>query len=383
MELLTNDLVNELLTVGQAPCFSLYMPTHRRHPDYLQDPIRFKNLVKQLKESALKKYTEEDVDAIMQPFENLVSKDKLWNNNMDGLAVFAAEGVFKVVGLNEQVEELAIVADSFHTKPLRHQLQSIEWYYLLGITLHDMRLFIGNRHHLQEFEMEEDAPKTIEIALGDELTDKHSTVASYGGTGDDSSMHHGHGSKKDEVDKDAERYFRVVSKYVYENHSKITRRPLILAALPEHQGLFRKIDNNQYLVERGINLDPNGVSVEKLMELAWEVMEPEYEQRLDAIASRYGQEAANGKAGTDPKEVAAAAVEGRVDTLLVEADRIIPMRITNLITGNIQNKDMDNPKVDDLLDDMGELVMKMGGNVVVLPAGRMPSDTGLAAIYRY
>ena len=92
---------------------------------------------------------------------------------------------------------------------------------------------------------------------------------------------------------------------------------------------------------------------------------------------------ANGKGSDDYKEVAVAAVEGRVDTLLVEADRIIPVRITNLVTGNTQKKDMMNPQVDDLLDDMGELVMKIGGQVTVLPADKMPSETGLAAIFRY
>jgi hypothetical protein len=28
------------------PCLSLYQPTHRRHPENLQDPIRYKNLLK-------------------------------------------------------------------------------------------------------------------------------------------------------------------------------------------------------------------------------------------------------------------------------------------------------------------------------------------------
>jgi len=44
---------------------------------------------------------------------------------------------------------------------------------------------------------------------------------------------------------------------------------------------------------------------------------------------------------------------------------------------------LDNPKVDDLLDDMGELVMKMGGYVTVFPVEKMPSQNGLAAIFRY
>ncbi|SHM35078.1 hypothetical protein SAMN04488057_101166 [Cyclobacterium lianum] len=44
---------------------------------------------------------------------------------------------------------------------------------------------------------------------------------------------------------------------------------------------------------------------------------------------------------------------------------------------------MDNPRVDDLLDDMGELVLKMGGRVVVMPPEYIPTDKGIAGIYRY
>lgn len=38
---------------------------------------------------------------------------------------------------------------------------------------------------------------------------------------------------------------------------------------------------------------------------------------------------------------------------------------------------------DDLLDDLGELVERMGGEVLVVPAGQLPGQTGLAAIFRY
>jgi hypothetical protein len=42
------ELLQELLAVTDAPCLSLYMPTHRTHPENLQDPVRFKNLMKEL-----------------------------------------------------------------------------------------------------------------------------------------------------------------------------------------------------------------------------------------------------------------------------------------------------------------------------------------------
>jgi hypothetical protein len=39
--------------------------------------------------------------------------------------------------------------------------------------------------------------------------------------------------------------------------------------------------------------------------------------------------------------------------------------------------------VDDLLDDLGELVLTKSGQVVVVPAEMMPSTTGAAAIFRF
>ena len=384
MELLTKELIQELLSADHSPCLSLYLPTHQKHPENLQDIILFKKLVQQLEESLMQKYSAGEVQKHLEPVKALVNNDHIWNHTLDGLAVFSAKGLFKVIVLHKSVEELAMVADSFHTKPLRQYLQSVDHFHLLGLTLHDIRLFEGNRHSLTEVELTDDTPKTITEALGDELTEKHSTVDSYGGTGGSSTaMHHGQGGKKEETDKDAERFFRLVAGAIYEHYSKPSGWPLILAALPEHHNLFQRVNKNPLLLSKGIAINPSSVSPDKLAKMAWEIMEPEYNMKLDSMVARFEQARANGKGSDDYKEVAVAAVEGRVDTLIVEADRIIPVRITNLVTGNTQKKDLINPKVDDLLDDMGELVIKMGGQLMVLPTGKMPSETGLAAIFRY
>jgi hypothetical protein len=384
MELLNKELIQELLAVDQATCLSLYMPAHRSHPENLQDPIRFKNLVKQLEESLMLKYSGSEAKKHLEPFEALFTDESLWNHTMDGLAVFSAPGLFKVVGLPVSVDELAMVADSFHTKPLRQYLQSTDRYHVLGLSLHGFRLFEGNRHALVELELRADVPESRTDVPGDELTGKHSAVASSEVTGEEnSSLYHGHGSKKDEEDKDAEQFFRVVANVIYERYSKPTGWPLILAALPEHHSLFQKVNKNPLLLSSSIAINPTSVSPEKLISLAWEIMEPEYMLKLDSLTDRFEQAKAKGKGSDDIKEVAAAAVEGRVDTLLIEAGRMIAVRITNLVTGNTQKKDLSNPKVDDLLDDMGELVTKLGGQVIVFPAEKMPSQTGLAAIFRY
>jgi len=122
--------------------------------------------------------------------------------------------------------------------------------------------------------------------------------------------------------------------------------------------------------------------IHELRELAWKVVEPQYQARLTTLTEEF-QEARSKEHGSDDLSlVAQAAVEGRVATLLIEADRQIAGQL-NCETGQVEVADLSNPQVDDLLDDLGELVEKMGGKVLVMPADQMPSQTGLAATYRY
>ena len=90
----------------------------------------------------------------------------------------------------------------------------------------------------------------------------------------------------------------------------------------------------------------------------------------------------NGLGGEDPAQVARAAVAGQIATLLIEADRQLPGRI-DAASGTVEADELSKVGVDDILDDLGEIVLRAGGQVVVVPAERMPTSTGVAAIYRY
>lgn len=383
MNLLTNDMMPELLSINAGTCLSLYMPTHRTHPDNLQDPILFKNLVKKLEQSLLQQYSSSEATMMLQPFMDLSNNKAFWNHTLDGLAVLSTTGTFKTISLPVSTEELAVVADSFHTKPLRKYLQSIERYYVLGLSLHDYHIYEGNRHSLTELVLPSGVPNNIKEALGYELTDKHSTVTSYGGVGGESNtMHHGHGGKADEVDIDAERFFRFVAKTINDHYSSPSSLPLILAALPEHHNLFHKVSNILTLLPTGIDVNPKSVENDALVKRAWNVMEPYYNDLIEKACDVYQQAKSNGTGSDIIKDVAAAAAAGRVDALFIEADRQIPGKIINE-TGSIKKGDLENPETDDLLDDLGELVTKMGGKVMVIPKEKMPTLTGIAGVYRY
>ncbi len=381
--LLTSRKMTELTSVHQPPFLSLYQPTHRHGPDNQQDRIRFRNLLKELEASLRQKYPTIETRRLLKPFEELAQDHDFWNHTLDGLAVLGGSTLFQVFQLQRPVPELAVVADSFHTKPLHRFLQSVGRYQVLGLSLHKIQLFEGSRDVLDEIEPAPGVPRTITEALGEELSEPHQTVASYGGIGGSSSpMHHGHGGKKDEVEIDEERFFRAIDRAVLEHHSQPSGFPLILAALPEHHHVFHRVSHNPFLMADGITINPNTISNDEFRKRAWQIAEPEYQARIAKIAEEFELAKSKGFGSDDLAHVAKAAVAGQVDTLLIEADRQIAGRIDGL-TGRVEVADISHPQVDDLLDDLIELVVKMGGRVLVIPTGQMPGSKGLAAIYRY
>ena len=158
------------------PCLSLYQPTHRHYPDTQQNPIRFKNLVRVLETSLREKYANKDIRALLEPFHTLAGDSAFWTHQRDGLAVLGTSSLFRVYRLQRPVPELAIVADSFHTKPLLRILQSADRFHVLALSRAQMRLFEGNRDSVDEVELADGVPARLIDVTGDREA-RPSTVA--------------------------------------------------------------------------------------------------------------------------------------------------------------------------------------------------------------
>lgn len=382
MKLVTKEDIKQLVSLQGGTCISLYQPTHRNHPENQQDPVRFRQLIKRVEDSLQKTCSEAEIRSLLKPFEALLKDTDFWNHTPEGVVVFASPQTFQVYGVQRSLNELAVVASTFHVKPLKKYLQTVNRFQILCLNRQDIKLYEGNRHYLDELELAEDVPRTISEALGKELTEEHLTVASYGGAFGNAPNVHGHGGKSDEVDKDVERFFRVVDRAIMERYSKPSGLPLVLASLPEYQSEFAKVSHNAMLLEEGIKVNPSSLTKDQLREKAWEIMEPQYLDQLDRMIAEYTHAASKNLGSDILRDVAKAAAEGRVSTLLIEEDRIIPGKIFD-DTGKIKLEDLEHPEIDDLLDDLSELVEKMGGEVKVIPADRMPVNTGVAASFRY
>lgn len=383
MDSLEHDYPDAVLAPRQPPCLSLYQPTHRSHPENAQDPIRFRNLVKALVQSLRQEHPERECRSLVDPLHALADDVQFWNHAFDGLAVLSAAGFFRLHRLQRPVPELAVVADSFHTKPLIRIMQSADRFQVLGINPHRARLFEGNRDRLDEVGLPPGVPDSLDAALQRDFG-RDRDIRTYGPTREAGKMgRHGKSDVRQvAIDADTAQFFRIVDRGLLEAQSRPKELPLLLAALPEHHHLFREVSRNPNLLDTAIDVHPDDLSLDELRARAWELVLPRYLARLAAWIERFNAGRSRGQATADLGDAARAAIEGRIAGLLLDAGRQVPGHM-DPATGAIAPGNPGGLHVDDLLDDLGERVLRTGGEVVIVPGERMPTDTGLAAVYRF
>jgi hypothetical protein len=379
MNLRTSEYRSILLGEHPAPCLSLYEPTHRRQPDRRQDPIRYKNLVKALDEALRRDDASAQADTLLAPFRALEDDHAFWNEGQEGLAIFGARDVFRVYRLQRSVPERAIVADSFHTKPLLRILQSSDRFHVLGLNRREACLYEGSRDAIVPIEI---IPGSLRKATDETVAEASPRDTNVGSKLGAPTTREGDDATQDVVDHDTDRFFRRVDEAVLTHHSRPMALPLLLAALPQYHRRFRAASRNPMLVDAAIDVYPPDIGQDALRERLWDCMRPRYTQRLATLADTYRAGLAKNVATDDIVRAAKAAAERRVATLLIEADRLVPGRF-DARTGDVSFGDDDSVGVDDVLDDLGEQVLRTGGDVVVVPRGDMPSATGIAATFRF
>lgn len=371
----------DMIFKEEKPLISLYQPTHRSFPENKQDTIVFKNLLRVIENSLEKISKFDDIDTIMKPFYELKEDMDFWNHTSGGIAVFASINKCIVYNLHNPVDQIAVVANSFHIKPLIKDFQSTENYHLLGLSRENFTLYQGNRYGFEEIAINPDTPRTMKEVLGDQLSDSYLSHGSYAGTGGPA-MYHGHGEVNQEVDKDTEKYFRYVDSFVFDNYSKKSKLPLILVALTEYHSEFKRLSNNSYLLEEGISKSIESLDLDETQKRVLVIIEAINMGNIQKMTEAYENAKAELLGSSDLKQVVKAAYESRVKKILIEEDKIIPGKI-DYETGESKLGDINDPDYDDILDDLAELVLLNGGSVFILPKDKMPGTSGIAAIYRY
>lgn len=385
MENLTLDQIKGLAQQTANPSISLFLPTHRAGQDTQQDPIRLKNLLRDAEQHFLNSgMGPREVTALLQPAQALLDDSYFWRHQYDGLALFMAADDFHSYRLPFSVEELLIIAPSYYVKPILPLFTNNGHYYILALSQNEIRLFEGTRHSVGQIDLPVEIPTDLDEALKLDEPEKQlqmHTGSSPGGAG--AGMFHGQGSGAEEQEAGIERYFSLVDDSLKDIFHE-QQAPLVLAGVDYLLPIYRGVSGHAHIMPEGITGSPEQLLPETLKEQAWPIVEPYFRQELEKLVGQYQQFADTEKATDNIEEIVAAAVNGRIDKLVLAVGTQVWGNF-NQNTGKVVYYQEGQRKEDylPLLDFAAMQTLQNGGTVFALSQDEMPTKSAVAAIFRY
>ena len=104
--------LDELIALEFRPAVSILMPTHHAGPEIRQDPIRLKNLVRQVEhELDVRDLGKAEIEHIMGPAHALIDDRAFWRHQEQGLAMYAAPNFFSSYWAPRPFREIATISE--------------------------------------------------------------------------------------------------------------------------------------------------------------------------------------------------------------------------------------------------------------------------------
>ncbi|MCC6133638.1 MAG: hypothetical protein IT186_27220 [Acidobacteria bacterium] len=380
MRILTRDELQTLLSPHDSPCISIFLPTHKYLPDSEQDPIRFKNLLKEAERLLSDKYSGKDLNDQLSELSSMATPE-FWRERTRGMAVFHAPGFTRTYRLTRPLPELVVVADSFHVKPIIRFLQSNKRFYLLSLSQKSVSLYVGSPASLKIADLS-GLPASLKDVLG--IDERREPAAGALGVGSGRSpVYHGRGTSEINKKEELAAYFRAIDQALWQV-LKDEKAPLFLAGPSYYFPIYREISRYPNVAPVGIEGAFDGTSPDELHSRAWPIVSSHLETVDDAAIDEYHRLRDRKLASEILTEVAQAAVHGRVRKLFLSEQKRLFGRI-DPVTGEVllHGPQQNGPEDDDVLDDLAEAVLKRAGEVFLIEKDRMPRDSAAAAIFRW
>jgi hypothetical protein len=385
MNILPKDELDRLIKANQAPCVSLYLPTHKSGPESEQDTIRFRNMIREAEQRLIDIGTNSTkAKELLAPVQKLLNDSFFWRHQNDGLAVFVSPELFRYFRLPLTFGQNVFVAPYFNITPLLPLFIADGRFYILSISKKNIRLYHCTRLSIREVELVK-VPKSIDELLRYQTADQNLTCHSAGGRnrGSNTTIYHSHGTGTDDAirKKDVLDFFYQVDRYLHKFLDG-ERAPMVLAGVEYEQSIYREASSYSNLLREGILGNTDTMNSEELHKKGWEIVEPHFKKSLDTAIEHFKQAIGTPRASSKLEEIVTAANEGRVELLFVTIG-LQKWGQYNKDTQAFEVHETRQPGDFSLQNYATIQTLSKGGTVYVIEPRDAPVHAPLAAIYRY
>lgn len=356
-----NTTLKQLKNISSDNCITIIMNTHRTKPDYLKDEIVLKNHVKEVENRLLENLTKREAQPLLDKLKTFTGQID-HSLNLDSLMLFVNEGIAEFTRLPIPVTDRVIIDKTFSTRDLIRSMHREANYYVLVLSQEKARLIEAfNDKVVKEFK----APFPMENT---EFFAKNNTENAVA-------------SRRRNLMAE---YFNQVDKAV-NTIRKQNPLPVLISTVEENYPEYLKIADekhsiyNTFLNDNRIDEKDHAIVTE-----AWKVIEAYTEEKNAERKSELLKAVTHNKFLSDTNDIWRAIKEGRVETLFIEKDLFQPAIIENNVVVYVSNDEFNDKEIiDDIYDEMIEMNMNFGGDVVFLPKGELTKFNGFGAITRY
>jgi hypothetical protein len=357
------------LTTREAyPSVSILMPTHRAQPEMQQDPLRLKNLIEDARRRLADEVGKRPSWPLLDRLEAM-REEVDWRFNQDGLALFASDDFTGWYRLPFPVEARVAVDRTFDTRDIVYALHRMPRYRVLALAERPTRLFEGTGVDLEE--VRDGAPFPVVRKGPRGLT---------------------HGPDAPQMRKSRVRVTHQDAFFTEVDQALVAatehdRLPLVVIGTERSLANFERVSANLADVAVRIAGSHDDASVATIAGLAWPRLQEWLHAQRQAAIEQVGEALGARRLASGIDDAWNAARGGQGARLVVEEEYRQPA-ILHRDTGHLElihdREAMPQPlHLDDAIDELIEMVLDKGGEVVFVDEGALAEHARVALMLRY
>lgn len=353
------NYINKIRNIEANPAVTIYMNTNRTYPDNSKDAINLKNLVTEVEKRLNSEYGKKETILISNKLKEFTSEIN-HNYNLDSLIIFVSSNFFEYLRLPVKVKDNVIIGKNFATKVLIRSMLQTENYYILCLSRKTIRLIEAVNDSVVS-EINDDIFPIKNESYIDSEDIKRAWASSY--------------------DNLIKEFFNKADKHLVDYYKK-NPKPVILAGDSRNISYYNEIADKKSIIIGYIEGNYDNTKANEIAKQTYTVIEKLLKEKQDNAIKEIELALKEQKLLTDLSDIYRAVRAGNGFKLFVEKNYFQPAVIENDLL-IIKDNPSESGVIDDIVNEIINLVILKGGDILFLDSNKLNNNIKLALITRY
>lgn len=319
MSMINDQAFKELSNYNNEACVSIFIPTQRGGKEVLEEKNKkhlhseWTQIKKELKG---KNVTDEIIEKIGKPIQELIDNRDFWRHQSDGLAIFASPEFFKSFTIPVNFEAYHYISKEFYVKPLVPAMTGDGKFNILAIQLEDVNFYEATKYSIMPVEIDDLTPSRLEERVGFDYKEKALQFRTQG-EGGEKTQFHGHGGSERDEKTEIKQFFRAVDQGLKDHLTK-EKLPLVVICQDYLFPIYKDANTYNHLIDKVVPGNPNDTDMLGIHQKALEIAEPYLNENRDEKIEKYKESSNTENTTSAVTDIIPAVYQGKVDTLFIE-----------------------------------------------------------------